>query len=74
MSGTNFEPTLQMQANYRCFVLELTRLSRRHGVAVKSLGGVVIARDAAEFAGLVYVGDISSGDLLPIWGELDVSL
>ena len=63
-----------MKINYRRFVSELTRISRRYGVAVKSVGGVVVARNPSEFEELVYVGDVDSGDLLPVWGELDVSL
>jgi hypothetical protein len=61
-----------MQVRYRRFVVDLTRISRRHGVAVKSVGGVTLAEQASEYAALVYVGDITSGDLLPLWGEPDV--
>lgn len=76
MSKNDFEPTVpsgspitpQMQRNHQRFVKQLTRLSRRCGVAVKSVGGVTVTFDAGEMADLVYVGDISSGDLLPLWG------
>lgn len=86
MPKVDFEPTVpsgspitpQMQRNHQRFVKQLTRLSRRHGVAVKSVGGVTVSGDPDEFADLVYMGDISSGDLLPLWGaqlnEPDVSL
>ncbi len=90
MSKVDFEPTVpsrspitpQMQRNHQRFVKQLTRLSRRHGVAVKSVGGVTVIADPSEFGDLVYVGALSSGDLLPMWGaqlsihadEVDVSL
>ena len=90
MSKVDFEPTVpsgspitpQMQRNHQRFVKQLTRLSRRCGVAVKSVGGVIVVADPSEFADLVYIGDVSSGDLLPLWGAqlsiqsdaLDVSL
>ena len=74
MAGNHLYPTRPMQDNYRRFVAELTRISRRYGVAVKSVGGVFIARNPSDLTELVYVGDVHSGDLLPLWGELDVSL
>jgi hypothetical protein len=90
MSKGDFEPTvpsgssitLQMQRNHQRFVKQLTRLSRRHGVAVKSVGGVIVVADPSEIGDLVYVGDISSCDLLPLGGaqlnihsdDLNVSL
>ena len=74
MQPPDWTPTPALQVRYRRFVVDLTRISRRHGVAVKSVGGVTLAGQASEFAALVYAGDITSGDLLPLWGELDVQV
>lgn len=61
--------TASVEANYDKFVAELTQLSRKYGVAVKSIGGVLIADDACEFHDVTYVADISSGDLYPEFPE-----
>ena len=57
--------TPQLEANYDKFIAELTKLSRKYGVAVQSVGGVYLADDPGEFGNIRYVADISSGDLLP---------
>lgn len=55
----------QIENNYNAFVKELTRLSRKYGVAITSIGGVVIADQADQFKNMEYVADPSSGDLFP---------
>ena len=57
--------TPQREANYDRFIIELTRLSRKYGVAIQSVGGVILADDPGEFRNVSYVADITSGDLLP---------
>ena len=57
--------TPQLEANYDKFIAELTQLTRRYGVAIQSVGGVILADDPTEFRAVSYVADISSGDLLP---------
>ena len=58
---TRKEPT----ANYNQFIAELTKLSRKYGVAIESVGGIFLAEKPADFSELTYDADISSGDLLP---------
>ena len=55
----------QLEANYDQFIAELTKLSRKYGVAFQSVGGVHLADDPGEFRNVRYVADITSGDLLP---------
>ncbi len=55
----------QIEANYDQFIVELTKLSRKYGVAVQSVGGVYLTDDPGEFRNVRYVADITSGDLLP---------
>ena len=57
--------TPQLEANYDKFIDELTALTRKYGVAIQSVGGVILAEDPIEFRDVSYVADISSGDLLP---------
>ena len=57
--------TQQLEANYDKFIAELTQLTRKYGVAIQSVGGVILADDPIEFCNIRYVADISSGDLLP---------
>ncbi len=52
-------------ANYNAFVTELTALTRKYGVAVNSIGGVCIADEPGAYLNVVYVADITSGDLYP---------
>ncbi|MGB7651205.1 MAG: hypothetical protein WBL62_08450 [Gallionella sp.] len=54
------------EANYNQFIIELTLLTRKHGIAIKSVGGVVIANQLSEFANASYDADFSSGDIYPI--------
>ena len=37
--------TQQLEANYDMFIAELTKLSRKYGVAIQSVGGVYLAED-----------------------------
>ena len=57
--------TPQIEANYDKFIAELTKLSRKYGVAIQSVGGVILADDPSEFGNVTYCADITSGDLLP---------
>ena len=54
-----------LEANYNQFIAELTKLSRKYGVAIQSVGGIYLADDPGEFRNVSYVADITSGDLLP---------
>ena len=60
---------LTIEANYDEFVAELTALTRKYGVAIQSVGGVILADHADEFRHVTYVADISSGDLYPNFPE-----
>ena len=57
--------TPQIEANYDKFIAELTKLSRKYGVAIQSVGGVILADNPGEFRDVTYVADITSGDLRP---------
>jgi hypothetical protein len=57
--------TSEIEANYDKFIAELTKLTRKYGVAIQSVGGVMLADEAREFQDVVYIADISSGDLYP---------
>jgi hypothetical protein len=53
----------QLEANYDQFIAELTELTRKYGIAIQSVGGVILAEAPGEFSQVSYVADISSGDL-----------
>lgn len=55
-----------IEANYNQFVAELTVLTRKYGIAIKSVGGVMIADQAGEFSTISYDADITSGDIYPV--------
>jgi hypothetical protein len=57
--------TPQLEANYDKFIAELTKLSRKYGVAIQSVGGIILAEDPSEFRDVSYIADITSGDLYP---------
>lgn len=57
--------TPQLEANYEQFIAELTVLTRKYGVAIQSVGGVILADAPGEFCNVTYIADISSGDLYP---------
>jgi hypothetical protein len=57
--------TPQLEANYDQFIAELTELTRKYGIAIQSVGGVILAEAPGEFSQVSYVADISSGDLYP---------
>ena len=57
--------TPQLEANYDKFIAELTKLTRKYGVAIQSVGGVFLADAPAEFGRVTYIADITSGDLYP---------
>jgi hypothetical protein len=58
-----------LDARYNRFVSELTMLTRVYGVAIKSIGGVILADHPNDFLEVTYVADISSGDLYPEFVE-----
>ena len=57
------------EPNYDRFVAELTQLTRKYGVAIKSVGGVILANSAGEFCNVTYDADIASGDLYPLFAD-----
>jgi hypothetical protein len=54
---------MNKQQRFEDFTAELTELSKKHGIAIKAIGGVYIADNAAELANITYSQDASSGDL-----------
>lgn len=64
MAAIRTNPTTE--TNYDSFVAELTKLTRKYGVAIKSIGGVAITDDPSEFSGVTYEADITSGDIYPV--------
>lgn len=63
MAAIVTNPTVE--TNYDKFVAELTALTRKYGVAIQSVGGVILADQAGEFRDVTYVADITSGDIYP---------
>ena len=61
--------TPQIEANYDKFIAELTALTRKYGVAIQSVGGVILAEAPGEFRDVTYIADISSGDLYPAFPD-----
>ena len=59
----------QLEANYDQFIAELTALTRKYGVAIQSVGGVILADAPDEFRSVTYRADISSGDLYPEFAD-----
>ena len=57
--------TPQLEAHYDQFIAELTALTRKYGVAIQSVGGVILADAPGEFRDVTYIADISSGDFYP---------
>ena len=57
--------TPQIEAHYDKFIAELTALTRKYGVAIQSVGGIILADQAGEFRDVTYIADITSGDLYP---------
>ena len=55
----------QLEAHYDQFIAELTELTRKYGVAIQSVGGVILADAPGEFRDVTYIADISSSDLYP---------
>ena len=51
--------------DYDQFINELTALTRQYGVAIQSVGGVILADAPGDFGAVTYRADISSGDLYP---------
>ncbi|MBF0142865.1 MAG: hypothetical protein HQL59_05335 [Magnetococcales bacterium] len=58
-----------MERNYDAFMEELTRLTRKYGVAIQSTGGVFVAFSPNEYRQVTYIADLSSGDLIPVFPE-----
>jgi hypothetical protein len=61
----------ELEARYAGFIAGLTELGRKYGVAIQSIGGVHLSEDAAGFDELTYRAGMSSGDLLPVFGQED---
>ena len=61
--------TADEHARYDRFVAALTALTREHGIALSTFGGVHIAGAAHFYDDLTYIADISSGDLYPNWPD-----
>lgn len=59
----------QIEANYDKFIAELTLLTRIYGVAIQSVGGVIVADRLGEFENMIYLADITSGDLYPRFSD-----
>ena len=59
----------QLEANYDQFIAELTVLTRKYGIAIQSVGGVILADAPDEFRNVTYRADISSGDLYPEFAD-----
>ena len=59
----------QLETNYDQFIAELTVLTRKYGVAIQSVGGVILADAPDEFRNVTYRADISSGDLYPEFAD-----
>ena len=55
----------QLEAHYDQFIAELTALTRKYGVAIQSVGGVILADAPGELRDVTYIADISSSDLYP---------
>ena len=51
------------QQRFEHFVQELTTISRKHGVAVMSIGGVFILDDDDAAKRIAYNGDANRGNL-----------
>jgi hypothetical protein len=49
------------EKNFKKFRTELTKISKQYGIAIKSIGGVMIG----EIADIEYSEDSTSGDLYP---------
>lgn len=62
-------PQSTTEINYDKFIAELTALTRKYGVAIQSVGGVILADTQGEFSKVSYRADISSGDLYPEFPE-----
>lgn len=63
MASQKLDPT--READYQAFMAELTTLSRRYGIAIHAVGGVLIADQAGDWPAVTYTADSSSGDLYP---------
>lgn len=61
--------TTPLSANYDQFIAELMALTRKYGVAIQSVGGVILADAPGEFRDVTYRADISSGDLYPEFAD-----
>ena len=59
----------KLEAHYNQFIAELTALTRKYGVAIQSVGGVILADAPGEFHNVTYRADISSGDLYPEFAD-----
>ena len=49
--------------NFKLFTKELSELSQKYGVAIRSVGGIEIYDDPRDLQGIQYSSDWTSGDL-----------
>jgi uncharacterized 2Fe-2S/4Fe-4S cluster protein (DUF4445 family) len=61
--------SVEEQARYDRFVAGLTALTREHGIALSTFGGVHMAGAVNHYDDLTYIADIGSGDLYPNWPD-----
>ena len=61
--------TAPSTTDYDQFIAELTVLTRKYGVAIQSVGGVILAEAPGEFRDVTYRADSSSGDLYPEFAD-----
>jgi hypothetical protein len=52
------------EQRFKAFTKELSKISEKYGVTVKSIGGVIIY-DEGELSQVKYSSDYTSGDLIP---------
>jgi len=58
-----FYTTVKQEENFQKFIEELTELSKKYNIAIKSTGGVIIYSPDEDLSDIVYTNDSSSGDL-----------
>lgn len=59
-----FNPSEEQRHNFHSFIEELTELSKKHKIAIQSIGGVNIYSPDEDLSDIVYSEDPTSGDLL----------
>lgn len=62
MACSNYDE--EEQARFEAFVADLTRITRKHGIAVRVFGGIYMADEVEELKDTSY-STINDGDLWP---------